>query len=303
MASFIWHDRLKNLPASWRDTRGQSVRVGIIDSGILYGHPVLQHQDKPGRKYDCRLARPTGNDDVSDCRPVGKPHGTSCASIVAGLSALDNSVEGMAPKVEVHVFRAVNAFCDPTLEIFMRALKAAAAADVDILSVSLMPLPDQNIPQAEIDRVFQSLADKNICLFAALRNTNSWNMLNRVPFPANRPESITAGVATPALLDAMPADGRLSRHINFLAPQCPVAFHAEPDEEDPQQGVLRSSFATAAIAGVAALALAEARKKAQNPLLRLSRDAMLERLQSIATPFSQEAMQGEDSFRLFFNQP
>jgi hypothetical protein len=303
MASFIWNTVVKKLPAEWRATRGQGVRVGIIDSGILLGHPALRHFDKPGYKFDARLRNPTGDDDVTDCRPVGKPHGTSCASIVGGLPAAADGVEGIAPGVELFVFRALNIDCDPTLELFMRGLKAAIAKDVDILSVSMTPLPDQNISQADIDGLFRQLAQKNIAFFSALRNTSSWQMLHRIPFPASRPETITVGVATPTLLENMPPDGVPSSRINLLAPQCPVSFYADMDDPAPQQDVLRSSFATAAMAGIAALALAHARKKAGDPKLRLSKDALLTSLQSIASPFSQQAMLNESGLQFFFNQP
>lgn len=301
MASFSWNTTVKNLPAAWRATRGQGVRVGIIDSGILFGHPALRHLDKPGCKYDARLSNPTGNDDVTDCRPVGKPHGSSCASIIGGLSVAADGVEGVAPGVELFVFRAVNASCDPSMELFMRALKTAIAKEVDILSVSVAPLPDQNISQAAIDALFRQLAQKNIAFFASLRNTNSWQMLHRIPFPANRPETITVGVATPALLENMPPDGVPSPRINLLAPQFPVSFHA--DDPTPQQDMLRSSFATASMAGIAALALAHARKKAGDPQLRLSKDMLLTTLQSITAPFSKQAMLDESGLQFFFNQP
>ena len=301
MASFIWNTTVKNLPAAWRATRGQGVRVGIIDSGILFGHPALRHFDKPGCKYDARLNNPTGNDDVTDCRPVGKPHGSSCASIIGGLSVAADGVEGVAPGVELFVFRAVNASCDPSLELFMRALKTAIAKEVDILSVSVTPLPDQNISQADIDALFRQLAQKNIAFFASLRNTNSWQMLHRIPFPANRPETITVGVATPTLLENMPPDGMPSSRINLLATQCPVSFH--DDEPTPRQDVLRSSFATASMAGIAALALAHARQKAGDPKLRLSKDMLLTTLQGITVPFSKQAMLDESGLQFFFNQP
>lgn len=301
MASFIWNTTVKNLPAAWRATRGQGVRVGIIDSGILFEHPALRHFDKPGCKYDARLKTPTGNDDVTDCRPIGKPHGSSCASIIGGLSVAAEGVEGVAPGVELFVFRAVNPSCDPPLELFMRALKTAIAKEVDILSVSVTPLPDQNISQADIDGLFRQLAQKNIALFASLRNTNSWQMLHRIPFPANRPETITVGVATPTLLENMPPNAAPSSRINLLAPQFPVSFYA--DEPTPQQDVLRSSFATASMAGIAALALAHARKKAGDPKLRLSKDMLLTTLQGITVPFSQQAMLNESGLQFFFNQP
>ncbi len=301
MALFTWHTAVKNLPADWRATRGRAVKVGVIDSGAFFNHPVLQHQDKPGRKFDCRRPNPGGNDDVSDCRPLNKPHGTTCAAIIAGLSAAPGSAEGMATEVELHIFRAVSNTCDPTLELFLRALKAAADRDLDILSISVAPLPDQNIPQAEIDRAFQRLTEKNICLIASLRNTNSWNMLHRIPFPANRPETITAGVATPTLLESMPPGAGLSKNINLLAPQSAIFIHGEPDEGPAQEGLLRSSFATAALAGIAALVLANARNTAQNPTLRLGKTAMLQQLQLMASPFSKEAMMEEDGLRYFIN--
>jgi len=83
-------------------TRGQGVKVAIIDSGIDYNHPALGQGFGPGFKviggWDFV------NDDADPFDDAG--HGTHVAGIVAGQS---DQITGVAPEVSLIAYKVLNA--------------------------------------------------------------------------------------------------------------------------------------------------------------------------------------------------
>jgi len=83
-------------------TRGQGVKVAIIDSGIDYTHPALGQGFGPGFKviggWDFV------NDDADPFDDAG--HGTHVAGIVAGVS---DQITGVAPDVSLLAYKVLNA--------------------------------------------------------------------------------------------------------------------------------------------------------------------------------------------------
>jgi subtilisin family serine protease len=83
-------------------TRGQGVKVAIIDTGIDYNHPALGQGFGPGFKviggWDFV------NDDADPFDDAG--HGTHVAGIVAGQS---DQITGVAPEVSLIAYKVLNA--------------------------------------------------------------------------------------------------------------------------------------------------------------------------------------------------
>lgn len=80
---------------------GEGVRVGILDSGVDYGHPALGGGFGPGFKvaggYDFVNGDPDPMDDYG--------HGTHVAGIVA---ADGNGLQGVAPKARLYAFKVLD---------------------------------------------------------------------------------------------------------------------------------------------------------------------------------------------------
>ncbi|NLU19466.1 MAG: S8 family serine peptidase [Phycisphaerae bacterium] len=89
---------------SYRTTyTGAGVAVAICDTGIDYTHPALGNGGFPNSKvlggYDF------GNND-SDPKPVGQPHGTSCAGIAAGdLATVGDYIGGVAHNAKLYALK------------------------------------------------------------------------------------------------------------------------------------------------------------------------------------------------------
>lgn len=114
-------------------SRGEGVKIAVIDTGIDATHPDLAG----------RVARQT--DFVSDARGVaGDRHGTAVAGIIAATGNNQQGIMGIAPAVRLYGMRAcwpepgdgASASCS-TLTL-AKALAAAIEARVEVVNLSLV---------------------------------------------------------------------------------------------------------------------------------------------------------------------
>lgn len=121
-----------------RWTRGEGVKVALIDTGLDSTHPDLQ-----GRVISQR-------DFVGAAHPAsaaGERHGTQMAGVIAAVANNHIGIVGVAPQAQLLAYRACwelavsatsaasSARCDSFT--LARALGAAIAADPDIINLSL----------------------------------------------------------------------------------------------------------------------------------------------------------------------
>lgn len=120
-----------NVGAAHRWSRGEGVRIGIVDTGIDVAHPELK-----GRIAGYR-------DFVSSTRTITpERHGTAVAGIIGAADDNALGIVGVAPASELYAFRAcwheparAEAYCN-TLTL-AKALVAALENAVDIVNLSL----------------------------------------------------------------------------------------------------------------------------------------------------------------------
>jgi len=92
----LWNLAKVDAPRAWEKTRGNGIRVGIIDTGVDYTHPELSGRFAGG--YD----NVNEDNDPMD----GHGHGTHVAGIIA--SSLNNTgVAGVSPEVSLYAYKAI----------------------------------------------------------------------------------------------------------------------------------------------------------------------------------------------------
>jgi subtilisin family serine protease len=119
-----WAEQLLRLPDVWRRTRGQGIRVAVLDTGIDPDHPDLEGAIEQMRDFTGE-----GIEDLNG-------HGTHCAGIIA---ARKNEIGfiGTAPDASLLIAKVLRNSGGGSLQAVADAVQWAVSQRVDIISMSL----------------------------------------------------------------------------------------------------------------------------------------------------------------------
>ena len=188
-------------PSVWFLTRGEGVRVGIIDTGIDLGHPDLQAAYRGG--YDF-----VHNDSVpeEEAEGGGFGHGTRMAGIVA---ASDNGfgVVGAAPGVSLYALKIFPKNGGALTSNVIRAVEWAIAQKLDVVSCSF----GGDTPSRLEEEVYARARRANVLVIAAVGNDGSW-----VRYPAAYPSVV--GVGAMDRTRRIASFSNTGAEVDFVAP-------------------------------------------------------------------------------------
>ena len=188
-------------PSVWFLTRGEGVRVGIIDTGIDLGHPDLQAAYAGG--YDF-----VHNDSVPEEEAEGDAfgHGTRMAGIIA---ASDNGfgLVGAAPGVSLHVLKIFPKSGGALTSNVIRAIDWAIAQKLDVVSCSFGGETPSRLEQEAFARARRA----NVLVIAAVGNHASW-----VRYPAAYPSVV--GVGAMDRTRGIASFSNTGTEVDFVAP-------------------------------------------------------------------------------------
>jgi len=167
-----------NAPSVWSLTRGEGVRIGIIDTGIDLRHPDLQAAYRGG--YDF-----VHNDTVpeEEAEGHGFAHGTRMAGIIA---ASDNGfgLVGVAPGVSLYALKIFPKTGGALTSNVIRAIDWAIAQRLDIVSCSFGGETPSKLEEEAYNRARRA----NVLVIAAVGNDASW-----VRYPATYKSVVGVG--------------------------------------------------------------------------------------------------------------
>lgn len=232
-----WAETLLRLPLVWRETRGEGIKVAILDTGIDTDHP-----DLAGAVVEARDFTGEGIEDENG-------HGTHCAGIVAARANGVGFV-GAAPKCELIVAKVLDAVGRGTLARVAAGIDWAVAVGADILSLSLAAEADDR----ELYRAVHAALAAGKVVICAASNSGALGA-NTIGYPGRY-----GSVLTVAAHDALGHPSGFSSRgpeIDFMAPGQEIW---STWKEGGWAQLSGTSMAAPFVAGLAALVLAKHRK-------------------------------------------
>lgn len=159
---------------AWRETKGESVKVAIIDTGVDTTHPDLAEN----------ITFTYNSIDDSENVYDENGHGTHVAGIIAGI---DNEIGivGIAPKAELYIIKAMGANGSGTIASIVKGIYIAISQGVDIISMSLGVCQE---PDSRLHDALKVAHEQGIVIVAA-----SGNEAHDCDYPAKYEECIAVG--------------------------------------------------------------------------------------------------------------
>ena len=196
-AEIPWGVRRIRAPEVWARSRGEGVKIAIVDTGIESTHPDLKD-----RVVDGYSAIGSSWEDENG-------HGTHVAGIVAAIGA-PGGVYGVAPRAKLLAVRVLDERGSGTLSDLIDGLSWTSRSGADIVNMSLgSPM---NHPLLE--RAIQALIRQGVLVVAAAGNSGPH--IGSVGYPARLAGVI--GVAASDREDNIPAFSSRGEGVDVAAP-------------------------------------------------------------------------------------
>jgi len=259
-----WSLRITGVPHIWSVSKGEGVRVAIVDSGIDMKNEDLSNSVVSG--YNILTGKSYQNNGEGDPAVLQDNyyHGTACATIVGSRGS--KGIIGIAPGSELIVIK-ISDDGHSSDEVRLQGLRKAVELGADILSISFgnsSPSPSIN------DFLNQQMAKGIICIAAAGNNPLYTD------YPANLKGVISVGNAGCA--DQNSSMNEAIFHVNNLSATGETTDEYEgvtliaPGENivaynldgTPVNQFIGTSFSAPFVAGVAAMWLSKHKKEQEH---------------------------------------
>lgn len=171
---FCWTITAFDLPEMWELTKGEGVKIALLDTGVDFNHEDLKNSLLPGFNAINPEKLP-----FDDCRGG---HGTFCCGIIC---ALDNNIGviGIAPKAKVIPIKVLDSEGCGDVDTICKGIDFAIDSGADMISMSF----GSSEPVEEIHEKVKKCYDKNLPVFVSSGNAN----LKKLFYPAGYSETIS----------------------------------------------------------------------------------------------------------------
>jgi subtilisin family serine protease len=165
-------------PMAWTKTKGEGVKVAILDTGVDYNHPDLKQNirdtiDFTGSRH--------GALDVNG-------HGTHVAGIIGGVDN-QTGIIGIAPNAELYCAKVLSDTGGGNIDNIIKGIRWAMVHQVDIINMSL---GTTNEPKKELHEAIKAAVNQGIIIICATGNNNG-----PVCWPAAYDETIAVSAMNP----------------------------------------------------------------------------------------------------------
>ena len=245
-----WGLKLFGIPPLWKETQGEGIKIGVLDTGIAPEHPDLRPAILEARDF---TRSPSAAYDAQG-------HGTHVSGIIAARRNA-HGIVGVAPEAKILMAKVLNDEGAGTSQDIVAGIRWAVGAGADILSMSL----GSSEPDEEIHQALLLAISKGIFVITAAGNEGP--DLDTVGYPAGFPEMVAVGsIDRRKRLSQFSSRGR---QVDIVAPGDQITSCYPPRGYAVLSG---TSMATPFVSGVVALALAKHRKMGGQTPLRTQQD-------------------------------
>jgi len=233
-----WGLKLLGIPPLWKETKGEGIKVAVLDTGIALEHPDLRPAIFESRDF---TRSPSAAYDAQG-------HGTHVSGIIAARRNA-HGIVGVAPEAKIIAAKVLNDEGSGTSQDIVAGIQWAIESGADILSMSLgSPEPDEKIHQALLLAI-----SKGILVITAAGNEGP--DLDTVGYPAGFAEMVAVGsIDRRKRLSQFSSRGR---QVDVVAPGDQITSCYPPRGYAVLSG---TSMATPFVSGVVALALSKHRQ-------------------------------------------
>lgn len=232
-----------DIPSIWKKTKGEGVRIAVIDTGITR-HPDLVNNVNFKLSRSC-----VPGEDAID---VGVFHGVHVAGIIA---AENNSqgVVGVAPKAEIVSIKALNKFGMSFQNSIKDSLKYCLdEVNPDIINMSLGGTGyDEGIHD-----LVKQLTKRGIPVVCAAGNRGTTD--KKITFPASLDESFCIGSYSANITKDISEFTSIGEEMDFCAPGDQILSTYGPNRYAIMSG---TSMAAPMVSGIIALLIAKNRQE------------------------------------------
>lgn len=232
-----WGLDMLNIPNFWRYSKGEGIKVAILDTGIAINHPDLRHAIIKCKDFTNSIS------GIADTRG----HGTHCAGIIA---ACDNSlgIVGVAPEAKLLIGKVLNDNGSGNAEMIAEGIWWAIEEDADVISMSIGSPYKFEI----IETALYAAIEKGVHVICAAGNSGPY--LGTVEYPGAYDSVITVGSIDRR--QKIASYSSRGKEVDIVAPGDDILSCYPPNGYATLSG---TSMATPFVAGVAALILAKHR--------------------------------------------
>ncbi|MEU6486396.1 S8 family serine peptidase [Streptomyces sp. NPDC046887] len=168
----------------WKSTKGEGIKVAVIDSGVNDSVPSLRGQILSGR--DFTGVKGDEKDDYTG-------HGTTMAELIAGTGR-GGGLQGLAPEAKIIPYRVADTEMQNNNKVnafdIRQAIRAAADSDAQIISMSW----GSEYYSHDVRDAIEYAQAKGKLFFAAVGNSGDKG--NAESYPGAYPEAVAVGATT-----------------------------------------------------------------------------------------------------------